>query len=114
MKALKGSTVTGLDNKMRTVLIFIRDNAEAAVLSDPGNPSNNVAETVDAADKQYLAKFAEKCLYFLEEEEREDPDMVSAWQRVFREERSTGESAVSGKRFVVTQDKRPHVDRTYA
>lgn len=114
MKALEDSAVTGLDNKTRTVLAFIRDNVETVVLSDPGNPSNNVAETVDDADKQYFRKVAQKCLEFLEaEEKQEDPDMVSAWQRVFREEGGTREGTSSGKRFVVTQDKRLHVDRTH-
>lgn len=115
MKALDGFAGSGLDNKMKTVLTFIRDNVKTVTLSDPGNPSNNVADTVNSGDKEYFKKIAEKCLGFLEDaEQNEDADMVDAWRKVFKDQAVNEISSSAGFRITVkTQDKRVHVDRTH-
>lgn len=113
MKALDGHEGSGLDNKMRQVLTFIQDNVETVALVDPGNSNNNVADTIDSADKRYLKQTAKKCLGILaEEEQAEEPNMEAAWKKVFKEE-GVSESSTNMQRVVVTQDKRLHVDRTH-
>lgn len=110
IRALKGFDGSGLDNKLRTVLTTIRDEVEAIRLEDPGNSNNNVADTIDNADKKYLKDIAKTCLRYLEEEEnKKEPDMVAAWKRVFKDTSSTKSSVAPG--FIV-RDVRIHVDRT--
>ncbi|KKM13058.1 hypothetical protein SY88_00395 [Clostridiales bacterium PH28_bin88] len=115
MKALDGFDGSGLDNKMKTVLTFIQENVENVILSDPGNPSNNVADTIDSGDKEYFKKTATKCLGFLEDAEQdEDPDMENAWRKVFKDQTVNESGSSAGSRIIVmTQDKRVHVDRTH-
>lgn len=110
IRALKDFDGSGLDNKFRTVLTTIRDEIETIRLEDPGNSNNNVADTIDSFDKVYLKDIATICLRYLEEEEnKEAPDMVAAWKRVFKDTSRTHSSAAPG--FVV-RDARVHVDRT--
>lgn len=109
IKALKDFDGRGLDTKLRTVLTKIRDEIKTIRLEDPGNSNNNVADTVDDADKDYLKKIAEKCLGYLEEEEKKkEPDLVAAWKRVFKDTSSITSSAAP---TYLVKDARIHVDR---
>lgn len=110
IKALQGFDGSGLDNKFRTVLVKIRDEIETIRLEDPGNSNNNVPDTVDDADKDYLKRIATKCLgYLTEEENKREPDMVAAWKRVFKD---TSSASSSASPTYIVKDARIHVDRT--
>lgn len=114
IKALDGFETTGLDAMMRQVLTYIRDNVETVALPDPGNHSNDVASTIDSADKTYVKKDAAKGLGYLEsEEKKKEPDMEDAWRKVFRDEPAEGTEESGSSPLIVTQDRRTQVDRTH-
>jgi predicted nucleotidyltransferase len=88
IKALDGNDETALDARMKAVLEFIRDHMESVRLIDPGNSNNNVADTIPALEKKYLARTAAECVQYLDDADEEDEDSIEdAWRKVFREEK---------------------------
>lgn len=117
MRALEGFTGSGLDNKYRAVLEFIRDSVETCQLIDPGNSANNVADTVDSGDKKLFKAKAKECLGFLDEldEESSETDRENAWRKVFKYKTVSGDAkeSYSSRIIVGTQDFRGQSDRRH-
>ncbi|PKP47455.1 MAG: nucleotidyltransferase [Bacteroidetes bacterium HGW-Bacteroidetes-11] len=70
IKAIDNSDITGkLWDKLKTVLEYIRDhvNNEGFTLKDPGNSSNDLADTLTDNDKQQLANDMKNMLERIEE-----------------------------------------------
>ncbi len=70
IKAFDNSTITGnLWDKLKTVLEYIEDNVtnEGFTLKDPGNSSNDLADTLTDGEKQQLADDMKNMLDRIEE-----------------------------------------------
>lgn len=62
IEALSGVYYGDLDNLFWKVLEFIRDNISTRDFFDPGNPSNNVSDTLSQVEKQLIRNQAIKSL----------------------------------------------------
>lgn len=70
IKAFDNSTITGnLWNKLNAVMEYIKDNVtnDGFTLKDPGNSSNDLADTLTDTEKQQLANDIENMLDRIEE-----------------------------------------------
>lgn len=76
IKAFDKLTIEGdLWDKLRSVLVFIKDNIESISLPDPGNTNNEVADTLTDYEKQSLSSdFA-----YLIERTNESSDLIKLY-----------------------------------
>lgn len=118
IRALNDFDGTGLNNKMRTVLEYIRDNVKTVSLIDPGNSNNDVANSIDEADKDFFKTTANKCLGYLKDSDDEKMTEEEAWRNVFKDVSGTENNQASGsganRLVMATQDRRVQPDRTHA
>jgi len=114
MKALKTFDGKGMDNKVREVLEYIKDNIASCVLEDPGNSNNDVAESIGKADKAILKATARECLGYLDEADPDDEDdMENAWRKVFKDEPVKSGTKKSSRVVFPTKDYRSQPDRRH-
>jgi hypothetical protein len=62
IRALKGSQVSGYDNKLLTIFSFLKDNIKTVRLEDPANSNNIITDIIPTATKQHVADQAKAAL----------------------------------------------------
>ncbi|MCC8438569.1 hypothetical protein HP567_028960 [Brevibacillus sp. M2.1A] len=85
IKAMESFSGSGLDNKVKHVLQYIKDEVESINLIDPANSNNNVADIIDSSRKTLFKTTAEYCLTLLEEAGEDNDSKVAAWKQVFKD-----------------------------
>lgn len=79
IKAFDSKTISGnLWDKLKAVMEYIRDNVKTVSLPDPGNSSNDVADTLTDSDKAILS---DDMKYMIERIE-EDSDTIKSYYPV--------------------------------
>jgi hypothetical protein len=76
IKAFDKKTISGdIWDKLKTVMEFIRDEVKSISLPDPGNSSNDVADTLTDSDKDTLSDDMKRMLERIEE----DSDTIKSY-----------------------------------
>lgn len=115
IKALDGFAESGLDNKVKKVLNFIKDEVETVNLIDPANSNNNVADIIDYSRKLLFKTTASTCLNELDAAGSDKDKILGAWKFIFKDNSPSESNSAPTNGFVIkgTQDWGRQPDRRH-
>ncbi|MCC3377147.1 hypothetical protein [Cohnella sp. REN36] len=114
IKALDGFASTGLDNKVKKVLNYIKDEVETVNLVDPANSNNNVADIIDYSRKLLFKTTATTCLSELDNAGSDKDKLLSAWKFVYKDNNQNESNSAPTNGFIMaTQDWKRQPDRRH-